>query len=119
MSNSADKHTTIRVIPFKGTKEEWPVWEEKFLARGRRKGYKDILKGIVNVPKSTDVLDMSSDSGKDAKKARDSNDDAYEGLILSINTDGLSVYMLHTILLTTKINLTLSTSIGCDPSLRC
>ena len=85
MSNSADKHTPIRVIPFKGTKEEWPIWEEKFLARGRRKGYKDILKGIENVPRSTDVLDISTDLGKDRKKARDSNHDRYDDLILSID----------------------------------
>ena len=85
MSNSADKHTPIRVIPFKGTKEEWPIWEEKFLARGRRKGYKSILRGTEKVPISTAVIDISTNEGNDAKKARDGNNDAYEDLILSID----------------------------------
>ena len=84
MRNSADKQITIRIIPFKGTKEEWLMWEEKFLARNRGKGYRDIPKGTENVPKATDVLDTSTEAGKKVQKSRDGNDDAYEDLILSI-----------------------------------
>ena len=85
MSNSADKMTTIRVIPFKGTKDEWHIWEENFLARSRGKGYKGILKGTDTVPKASETIDVSDALGKASQKARDGNDDVYEDLILSIN----------------------------------
>ena len=42
MSETGDKKT-IRVISFSGKKSEWPIWEEKFLARAARKKYKDVL----------------------------------------------------------------------------
>lgn len=43
---SEDRGTTsIKVIPFSGKAVDWPVWSEKFLARARRKGYKNILLG--------------------------------------------------------------------------
>jgi hypothetical protein len=35
--------STNRVIPFYGKSEEWPTWREKFLAKGRRYGFKDIF----------------------------------------------------------------------------
>jgi hypothetical protein len=33
---------TIRVIPFYGKGEEWPTWSEKFLAKARCYGFKDV-----------------------------------------------------------------------------
>jgi hypothetical protein len=35
----------IRVIPFYGKNDEWPTWSEKFLAKARRYGFKDVLLG--------------------------------------------------------------------------
>jgi hypothetical protein len=33
--------STIRVIPFCGKVDAWPVWSKKFLAKAKRYGFKD------------------------------------------------------------------------------
>ena len=58
---------TIRVITFSGKKTEWPIWEEKFLARAARKKYKDVLLRKVEIPKSTDDLTTSNTENKKKK----------------------------------------------------
>ena len=45
MSEVVSGEGTIKVIPFSENKRDWPIWSEKFLARGDVKGYKDILTG--------------------------------------------------------------------------
>ena len=85
MTSTASKVDTIRVIRFSGSKEGWPVWEEKFLARARRSGYKEVLKGTMYIPIASDVIDEATDEGKRELKARNANDYAFEDLILSIN----------------------------------
>ena len=35
--------TPIKVILFDGTKKQWLIWMEKFMARAARKGYKSLL----------------------------------------------------------------------------
>ena len=37
--------TSIKVILFSGAKKDWSAWEEKFLSRATRRGYRDILLG--------------------------------------------------------------------------
>ena len=37
--------STIRVIPFCGKADEWPMWNEKFMAKAKRYGLKDVLGG--------------------------------------------------------------------------
>ena len=64
MISTASKVDTIRVIRFSGSKEYWPVWEEKFLARARRSGYKEVLKGTMYIPIASDVIDEATDEGK-------------------------------------------------------
>ena len=34
--------TPIKVILFDGTKKQWLIWMEKFMARAARKGYKSL-----------------------------------------------------------------------------
>lgn len=77
--------TSIRVILFSGKKQDWSGWEERFLAKARRKGFKDILLGKVTIPKSTATIDLTTDAGKALQKIVDSNDMAYEQLILSMD----------------------------------
>jgi hypothetical protein len=48
----ADTMVSIRVISFTGKKEDWPIWSVKFLARARRKGYRDVLLG-KSLPRQT------------------------------------------------------------------
>jgi hypothetical protein len=38
------------VIPFCGNGDEWPIWSEKFLAKAKRYGFKDVLLGKLSIP---------------------------------------------------------------------
>ena len=82
---------TIRVIPFCGKVDEWPIWSEKFLAKAKRCGFKDILLGKLSIPKADEEFDELSDIGKKMAKIIELNEIAYTELILSIdvkNSDG-------------------------------
>ena len=79
-----DEHEkSIRIITFSGKKEDWCIWEEKFLARARRKGYKKILKGTETAPKDSETIDETT---TELIRLQEANENAYEDLILSINT---------------------------------
>jgi len=84
MTDSDDK--AIRVISFNGKQSEWAIWEEKFLARARRRGYKDIILGKTAVPADSVVIDTTTPAGKEQARVRKLNDVAFEELILSIDT---------------------------------
>ena len=45
MSDETNKEVSLRYLPFRGKKEEWTMWSHKFLAKARKKGYKDLLTG--------------------------------------------------------------------------
>jgi len=62
MTNSDDR--AIRVISFSGEQTDWSYWEEKFLARAKRKGYKGVLLGTVAVPKDSDTIDENTAAGQ-------------------------------------------------------
>jgi hypothetical protein len=49
-------NSAIRVLNFTGKKEEWSLWSEKFLAKARRSGIKDILLGKLTIPKTNDEI---------------------------------------------------------------
>ena len=72
---------TIKVIEFSGKKSDWFVWESKFLARAKRKGYKGLLLGKVEIPKENE--DINDD--KEKIKIKQLNELAYEDLLLSID----------------------------------
>jgi hypothetical protein len=55
MGETANGETSIRVVLFSGKSADWTTWEEKFVARAKRKGYKDILLGKVKIPLVTDM----------------------------------------------------------------
>ena len=83
---SGIKEETIRVIAFDGKKIHWSSWKEKFLARAKKKGYKDVLLGktpVISVKISLNPIDPDYD---DQVKAREHNEAAYADLILSIDT---------------------------------
>jgi hypothetical protein len=75
--------STIRVIPFYGKNEEWPTRREKFLAKARRYGFKDMLLGKVRIPKTDEDYEMDSEEGQKLTIAADMNELAYTELILS------------------------------------
>jgi tellurite resistance-related uncharacterized protein len=73
--------STIRVIPFYGKSKEWPTLSERFLAKARRYGFKDVLLGKVKVPRTDEDYDMESEEGKKLTIAADMNELAYTELI--------------------------------------
>eukprot|EP00428_Durinskia_dybowskii_P019457 CAMPEP_0170210852 /NCGR_PEP_ID=MMETSP0116_2-20130129/5036_1 /TAXON_ID=400756 /ORGANISM="Durinskia baltica, Strain CSIRO CS-38" /LENGTH=76 /DNA_ID=CAMNT_0010461375 /DNA_START=100 /DNA_END=326 /DNA_ORIENTATION=- len=74
MSDEFEK--AIRIEPFSGKQEDWQVWSEQFLARARRKGYKDILKGKISVPTDEELgaSGLSAEEAKKRKRIRELND---------------------------------------------
>ena len=72
----------IRILNFNGKPEEWAIWSGKFLARARRKGYRDVLLGKVTVPSEGRKL---KDTDTVEKQNRGHNIAAYEDLILSMD----------------------------------
>jgi hypothetical protein len=48
---------TIRVIPFCGKADEWPIWSEKFLTKAKRCGFKGLLLGKLSLPKEDESFD--------------------------------------------------------------
>ena len=80
-----EEKSSIKISEFTGKKADWPVWSEKFLARARRKGYKDVLTGKVKIPSDSESIDETTDDGKAKKKARLMNELAYEALVLLID----------------------------------
>ena len=79
MSNTEIK--AIRVLEFSGKKSDWEGWSEKFLARAKRKGYKQLLLGKVKVPTESEITCGESV----VKKREEFNEEAFEDIILSIN----------------------------------
>jgi hypothetical protein len=77
--------SAIRVLNFSGRKEEWPSWNEKFLAKAKRSGIKDVLLGKVEIPSSLDVIDEKTEEGKKLLRIADLNEIAFTELILSID----------------------------------
>jgi hypothetical protein len=52
---------TIRVITFCGKVEEWPIWSERFLAKTKRCGFKELLLGKLSIPKVDEEIDETSE----------------------------------------------------------
>ena len=67
MSVEAEK--VIRVLNFDGKSDDFNMWERKFLAQAKIRGYEVILSGDL--------------SGVSADKQKEMNDAAYGGLILA------------------------------------
>ena len=77
----------IRVLMFSGEQNDWPIYGEKYLARAKKLGFKDILTGKEKVPNNTDAatLDPSNNADKAKIKLRELNERAYEDLLLSMD----------------------------------
>ena len=76
---------TIRVIPFCGKVDEWPIWSERFLAKSKRFGFKELLLGKLSIPTADEEIDLESESGKKKSVIIKLNEIAYSELILSVD----------------------------------
>jgi len=78
---------SLRVIEFSGKKSDWKVWSRKFLARGSKRGYKDIVEGTVKIPSKSmyeDALAKTDPTPIDSKNIKnyELSVSAFEDLIL-------------------------------------
>ena len=71
MSEGNDK--AIQVISFNGKLLDWAIWEEKFLARARKRGYKDIILGKTAIPADSAMIDTTTPAGKEQAKIKKLN----------------------------------------------
>ena len=74
-----------RVLNFSGRKEKWPTWSEKFLAKAKHSGIKDVLLGKLQIPKSSEELDEKTEEGRKLLRNADLNELAFTELIISID----------------------------------
>ena len=86
MSETNDSTYSLKLITFSGKKRDWDAWEEKFLAKAKRKGYKELLQGKLTIPVDSDVLDSDDDEDKEKIEIQEKNELAYGELILSMDT---------------------------------
>jgi predicted metal-dependent phosphotriesterase family hydrolase len=49
--------SAIQVLSFSRSKDDWPTWNEKFLAKAKRSGIKDVLLEKVLILNSSEVFD--------------------------------------------------------------
>ena len=80
---------TIKVIVFLGKKEDFTdYWEDKFLARASGRGFQELLTRCKpeELPKDYTILDATQDDEKEKIRNKDLNKEAFEVLIISIDT---------------------------------
>jgi hypothetical protein len=82
--------SAIRVLNFSGRKEECPTWSEKFLAKAKRSGIKDVMLGNLQIPKTSEELEEKSEEGRRMIKNADLNELVFTELILSIDVSNSS-----------------------------
>jgi len=94
---SVVEEKSLKVIAFSGKQDDWKFWQVKFLARARRKGFREILLGKETIPKDNEKFDLKDPVEKAKSKIHDKNKLAFEELVLSINTsssDGRVAFQL-------------------------
>jgi hypothetical protein len=82
--------SVFRVLSFSGSKDEWPAWSEKSIAKAKRFGIKDLLLEKVLIPKSSEVFDENTNEGKRILRMIHLNEMAFTELVLSINVYNIS-----------------------------
>ena len=85
-----------RVIAFDRNPEHWEGWFEKFLARGKRKGYKKLLTGRERIPTANEyelALDGNPAEDQEIVRLAELNEEAYEDLVLSIDHTRLELVL--------------------------
>ena len=82
--------SAIRVLNFSGRKDEWPTWSEKFLAKAKFSGIKDVLLGKLQIPKSSEEFEEKTEEGRKLLKNADLDELAFTELILSIDVSSSS-----------------------------
>ena len=84
---SEDKYydKSLRLQQFNGTKDDWPIWSEKFLIRAHRIGYRDLLLGDAQIPKKAET-GSTEEEKKSIQNRKDLNLKGFEELAMGIDT---------------------------------
>ena len=81
-------YSSKSVVSYNGKKKDFATWEEKWLAKAKRKGYKEVVLGTVPIADHFDLMADDDDAAKEVKmNIRELNEFAYSDLILSMDTD--------------------------------
>ena len=87
-----DELKAIKVLKFAGKESEWECWSEKFIALARARGFAGILLGTEQAPNADEEIDrektdgsyeLTDAEGKEKKRLRQANGNAYINLQLS------------------------------------
>jgi len=60
-----------RLMKFSGKYKDWSFEEEKCLVWGSRKGFEDVLEGIIKVAPESEILDLQMDAGRVRKMSQE------------------------------------------------
>jgi hypothetical protein len=88
----------IRVIPFFGKAEGWTIWSERFLAKGKHCGFKDLYLCTFSIPWVDEEIDEKSYSTKKKSMIIKLNEVVYTELILLIDVKASSGKVFSTLL---------------------
>ena len=77
----------IRVLEFDGKETSWTMWQAKYQARARTKGWIKVLLGKETPPKFDKVIDISTALGKTEEKLCEVNEQGYSDLLLSMEDE--------------------------------
>jgi hypothetical protein len=81
-------YSSKSVVIYNGKKKDFAAWEEKWLVKAKRKGYKEVLLGTVPIADHFDLMADDDNAAKEVKmNIRELNEFAYSDLILSMDTD--------------------------------
>ena len=58
-----DDFSNIRILSLTGKKDERVAWSEKFLARSRRSGIKNLLLGKIEIRKTGEEINEKAEDG--------------------------------------------------------
>ena len=90
--SSTDFEQSVKIIPFSGKRKDWSAWEERFLARAKRKGFKEVLLGREEIPAEFNedgtANEIAGATAEEQKllKTREKNELAYGELVLAMDT---------------------------------
>jgi hypothetical protein len=86
MSNETSKYYSSKnIVSYNGKKKDFAAWEEKWLAKAKRKGYKEVVFGDVPIADQFDLMEDGDAAAKEVKmNICKLNEFAYSDLILSI-----------------------------------
>jgi hypothetical protein len=69
-------------LSFLGSKDEWPSWIEKFLAKAKCSGINDVLLGKVLITKSSEIFYENTDEGKRMMRIIELDETAFTELVM-------------------------------------